>query len=39
MLVGAAQRKDNRVVRGEGKIMVDVYLSLGSNQGDRAENI
>ena len=39
MLVGAAQRKDNRVVRGEGKVMVDVYLSLGSNMGDRAENI
>ena len=39
MLVGAAQRKDNRVVRGEGKVMVDVYLSLGSNMGDRAANI
>ena len=37
--MGAAQRKDNRVVRGEGKVMVDVYLSLGSNMGDRAENI
>ena len=39
MLVGAAQRKDNRVVRGEGKVMVDVYLSLGSNMGNRAANI
>ena len=39
MLVGAAQRKDNRVARGEGKVMVDVYLSLGSNMGDRAANI
>ena len=39
MLVGAAQRKDNRVVRGKGKVMVDVYLSLGSNMGDRAANI
>ena len=37
--MGAAQRKDNRVVRGEGKVMVDVYLSLGSNMGDRAANI
>lgn len=39
MLVGAVQRKDNRVKSGEGKVFVDLYLSLGSNMGDRAANI
>ena len=38
MLVGAVQRKDNRVKSGEGKVFVDLYLSLGSNMGDRAAN-
>lgn len=39
MLMGAAQRKDNRVGLGEGMVQVDLYLSLGSNIGDRAANI
>lgn len=39
MLMGAAQRKDNRVESREGKVLVDLYLSLGSNMGDRAANI
>lgn len=39
MLMGAAQRKDNRVGSGDGKVLVDLYLSLGSNMGDRAANI
>ena len=39
MLEGAAQRKDNRLKSGEGKVFVDLYLSLGSNMGDRAANI
>ena len=37
--MGAAQRKDNRVGLGEGMVQVDLYLSLGSNMGDRAANI
>ena len=37
--MGAAQRKDNRVESREGKVLVDLYLSLGSNMGDRAANI
>ena len=37
--MGAVQRKDNRVKSGEGKVFVDLYLSLGSNMGDRAANI
>ena len=37
--MGAAQRKDNRVGSGDGKVLVDLYLSLGSNMGDRAANI
>ena len=37
--MGAVQRKDNRVVSGEEKVLVDLYLSLGSNIGDRAANI
>ena len=39
MLMGAAQRKDNRVGLGEGMVQVDLYLSLGSNMGDREANI
>ena len=39
MLMGAVQRKDNRVVSGEEKVLVDLYLSLGSNMGDREANI
>lgn len=39
MLMGAAQRKDNRVGSRDGKVIVDLYLSLGSNMGDRAANI
>ena len=37
--MGAVQRKDNRVVSGEEKVLVDLYLSLGSNMGDREANI
>ena len=37
--MGAAQRKDNRVGLREGMVQVDLYLSLGSNMGDRAANI
>ena len=37
--MGAAQRKDNRVGLGEGMLQVDLYLSLGSNMGDREANI
>ena len=37
--MGAVQRKDNRVVSGEEKVLVDLYLSLGSNRGDREANI
>ena len=39
MLEDAAQRKDNRVLVREDMEKVDLYLSLGSNQGDRARNI
>ena len=39
MLEEAAQRKDNRISRHEDMVKVDLYLSLGSNQGDRALNI
>ena len=39
MLEDAAKRKDNRLQSGDEKEIVDLYLSLGSNQGDRAENI
>lgn len=39
MLADAAMRKDNRVSQKEDMEKVDLYLSLGSNQGDRARNI
>ena len=39
MLEEAAQRKDNRISWHEDMVKVDLYLSLGSNQGDRALNI
>lgn len=39
MLEDAAQRKDNRVLVREDMEKVDLYLSLGSNQGDRVQNI
>ena len=39
MLEDAAKRKDNRLQSSDEKEIVDLYLSLGSNQGDRAENI
>ena len=39
MLEDAAKRKDNRQQSDGDKEIVDLYLSLGSNQGDRAENI
>ena len=39
MLEDAATRKDNSLQSGDEKEIVDLYLSLGSNQGDRAENI
>ena len=39
MLEDAAKRKDNRQQSNGDKEIVDLYLSLGSNQGDRAENI
>ena len=37
MLLDAADRKDNRL--REGFVKVDLYLSLGSNQGDRVQNM
>ena len=39
MLEEAAQRKDNRISWHEDMVKVDLYLSLGSNQGNRALNI
>ena len=39
MLADAVMRKDNRVSQNEDMEKVDLYLSLGSNQGDRARNI
>ena len=39
MLTEAAGRKDNRVRYQEDMETVDLYLSLGSNMGDRAQNI
>ena len=39
MLNKAAGRKDNRMSHMEDMEKVDLYLSLGSNQGDRARNI
>lgn len=39
MLEDAARRKDNRVSMWEDMEKVDLYLSLGSNQGDRERNI
>lgn len=39
MLEDAAKRKDNRMISIEDMVKVDLYLSLGSNQGDRAENL
>ena len=38
MLEDAAKRKDNRFKSGNDKKVVDLYLSLGSNMGDRAAN-
>lgn len=39
MLEEAASRRDNRVTRSDDMVKVDLYLSLGSNQGDRRQNI
>ena len=39
MLEEAAQRKDNRRAGIKGMEKVNLYLSLGSNMGDRADNI
>ena len=39
MLTEAAQRKDNRLNICADMETVDLYLSLGSNQGNREENI
>ena len=39
MLEYAAERKDNRMNVYKGMETVDLYLSLGSNQGNREENI
>ena len=39
MLEDAAKRKDNRLQLSGDKEIVDLYLSLGSNQGDREQNI
>ena len=39
MLNEAVGRKDNRMSHMEDMEKVDLYLSLGSNQGDRAHNI
>ena len=35
----AARRKDNRLSHREDMEKVDLYLSLGSNQGDRRQYI
>ena len=37
MLEDAARRKDNRVHTGGEYETVDLYLSLGSNQGDKEQ--
>ena len=39
MLEDAAERKDNRMNVNRNMETVDLYLSLGSNQGNREENI
>ena len=39
MLENAAERKDNRMSVFKDMETVDLYLSLGSNQGNREENI
>ena len=39
MVEQAAERKDNRMVARDDMEKVDLYLSLGSNQGNRIENI
>lgn len=39
MLEEAASRRDNRVTGSDDMVKVDLYLSLGSNQGDRRQNI
>lgn len=39
MLIDAADRKDGRQRHSDGVQKVDLYLSLGSNQGDRRHNI
>lgn len=39
MLEEAVQRKDNRMIVREDMVSVDLYLSLGSNTGDRRRNI
>ena len=39
MLTEAAQMRDNRMDRNEDMEEVDLYLSLGSNQGDRVQNM
>ena len=35
----AAERKDNRLSHRDDMVKIDLYLSLGSNQGDRQQNI
>lgn len=39
MLIDAADRKDGRQRHSDDVQKVDLYLSLGSNQGDRVQNI
>ena len=39
MLTEAADRRDNRMGRHSDLEKVDLYLSLGSNQGDRVQNM
>ena len=39
MLINAAERKDGRRSRYDDIVNVDLYLSLGSNQGDRRQNM
>ena len=39
MLIDAADRKDGRIRHYDDMEKVDLYLSLGSNQGDRRQNI
>ena len=39
MLIDASERKDSRRSHHDDMVNVDLYLSLGSNQGDRRQNM